>query len=394
MNSLKNIPDIKSMMTGDAGGEDHIKKIYHDAILSPEDEIEKPEIVFGVADERNGDVWVGSKGNISLLKGPQKSRKTFATSAICAAVTGNVKSITFRSYLPGPARVLYVDTEQGKYDCKKVLRRMMEVSGLELDHFKKYMTFLTLRPFSPSTRREVIKYALSQIGDKLSLLVIDGIRDLVTDINDSTESTGIVTDLMAWSADYNIHILNVLHENKSNQNARGHLGTELQNKCEAVFRVSKLDQDDNYSIIQSESMRGMSFDPIVFEIVENKNEIGIPTLAEDVEVETKDNKSGKSKNDTSGLILDSIPQATHIECIRACYVNEQGMFDTIDPLSAREFNRRIKKAFGDKDIKVSDHKARDLAEYYLNQRILRDLNEDTDTKSKKLIPGFDDELPF
>ena len=394
--SLKTIPDLSSRFNGESGGEnDRIKKIFEASILNPEDEIEKPEIVFGVEDPRNGNVWVASKGNISLLKGAQKSRKTFGTSAIAAVVAGHAKAINFKSYLAGPEMVLYVDTEQGKYDCKKVQKRMAFMSGLEMDKFKSNLMFLTLRPHSPKTRKDVIRYALELYGDKIALLVIDGIRDLVVDINDSSESTEIVTDLMAWSSDYNIHILNILHENKSNQNARGHLGTELQNKCESVFRISKLQQDDSCSVIESESMRGMSFDPIVFEIIDTDEEIGLPVVAEHVEVEVKEKQKGSSKKSTDqAFIIEAIPNNVHMECIRKVFMTEAGLFDDVDPLSARNFNIKIKKAMAEHDVKLSDHKARDLTDYYLKNKLLKDLNEGTESKQRKLVPGFDDDLPF
>ena len=60
----------------------------------------------------------------------------------------------------------------------------------------------------------------------MGLLIIDGIRDLMYDINSPSESTDLINLLMRWSSGYNLHIHTVLHLNKGDDNTRGHIGTE------------------------------------------------------------------------------------------------------------------------------------------------------------------------
>ena len=61
-------------------------------------------------------------------------------------------------------------------------------------------------------------------------MVIDGIRDLVYDINSPSEATCVISKLMQWTDEYQIHLHTILHQNKSDENARGHIGTEINNK--------------------------------------------------------------------------------------------------------------------------------------------------------------------
>lgn len=61
----------------------------------------------------------------------------------------------------------------------------------------------------------------------VGLLIIDGIRDLMYDINSPSESTDLINLLMRWSSGYDLHIHTVLHLNKGDDNTRGHIGTEL-----------------------------------------------------------------------------------------------------------------------------------------------------------------------
>ena len=69
------------------------------------------------------------------------------------------------------------------------------------------------------------------------------------DINSSTEATKLVGDLMQWTGEQNIHIQTVLHLNKGDDNARGHIGTELNNKAESVLLIARDNADADRSIV-------------------------------------------------------------------------------------------------------------------------------------------------
>jgi len=367
-----------------------MQALYEAALLSPMEDVPKPEPVFAVSDPRHGNVFVGTKGNISLFKGSKKARKTFAISAIAAVVSGEKEIIQFKSMLGRKGKLLYVDTEQGKYDCQKVLYRELNMSGIDIKDFSKHLTFITLREHNPETRRKIIEYAIEKDKDNLDMVIIDGIRDLITSINDEEQATDIVTDLMRWSGSFNIHILSILHENKSNSSSRGHIGTELENKCEAVVRIVKYEGDDTCSAIEAEAMRGHSFDPYLFTI----DDEGFPIMADGVEYEASKNKSGKKETPKPGpksFEYSDIDIETHNELIKSCYINEQGMFDDVTPLSAREFYKRIKTAFAERKHKIGDHKVREFTTKYLDAGMLKDINED-DNGHKKLVP--DNDMPF
>ena len=48
---------------------------------------------------------------------------------------------------------------------------------------------------------------------------------------------------MQWPDDRQIHIHTILHQNKNDEHARGHIGTELNNKAETIRQV-EVDKDD------------------------------------------------------------------------------------------------------------------------------------------------------
>lgn len=122
----------------------------------------------------------------------------------------------------------------------------------------------------------MIEFAIQNTED-LGFVVIDGIKDLITSINDEEQATMIASKLLKWTDEKEIHILTVLHQNKSDNNARGHIGTELINKAETVLSVTKDDNDSAISIVEPQQCRNKEPEPFAFEI----NNEGIPILVKD-----------------------------------------------------------------------------------------------------------------
>ena len=97
------------------------------------------------------------------------------------------------------------------------------------------------------------------------------------DINSSTEATKLVGDLMQWTGEQNIHIQTVLHLNKGDDNARGHIGTELNNKAESVLLIARDNADADRSIVSPAIIRSKAFQPFAFRLSENEG-ICLPKL--------------------------------------------------------------------------------------------------------------------
>ena len=211
---------------------------------------------------------IGTLGNFSASTGKAKSKKTFNISAIVAAALKNDEVLKYSAYLPPNKRkILYVDTEQS-YHCHKVMERILRLAGLPTDKDVDDFVFIVLREQTPDKRKQIIGYMLENMPD-VGLLIIDGIRDLMYDINSPSESTDLINLLMRWSSGYNLHIHTVLHLNKGDDNTRGHIGTELNNKAETVLQITKSTQDGNISEVKAMHIRDREFDPFAFRINDN-----------------------------------------------------------------------------------------------------------------------------
>lgn len=263
------------------------KAILKTCEIKATDHFPPPQIAWQM-----GDVPLGTLGDFSLIIGKAKSRKSFFINiAISTAISDDVILNVFTSKLPPNQKtVLYFDTEQSKYYVQKALKRICkQVNITEPPNLRVY----GLRSLSPQERLAVIDYAIND-EPNLGFVVIDGIKDLVTSINDEEQATMISSKLLKWTEQRNIHIVTVLHQNKSDTNARGHIGTELINKAETVLSITKAEGDGNISIVEPQQCRNIEPEKFAFEI----NEDGLPIIAENYELRTE---TKKEKFDILGL---------------------------------------------------------------------------------------------
>ena len=100
------------------------------------------------------------------------------------------------------------------FECSLPTANRIKLAKLPIEKEPQNLKFSHLRAIAdPNERREIIRYAIYHTPN-VGLVVIDGIRDLMFDINNSTEATKLVGDLMQWISEQNIHIQTVLHLNK------------------------------------------------------------------------------------------------------------------------------------------------------------------------------------
>lgn len=178
------------------------ENIWKASLIHVTDEFSLPPVVL-----QAGEAIIGTLGNFSVSTGKAKAKKTFNVSAIVAAALVNGQVLEYKASFPESKRtILYFDTEQSPYHCQLVMQRILRLAGLPIDREPEYLRFSHLRAIAdPNERREIIRYAIYNTPN-VGLVVIDGIRDLMLDINNSTEATKLVGDLMQWTSEQNIHI--------------------------------------------------------------------------------------------------------------------------------------------------------------------------------------------
>lgn len=238
--------------------------------------IPRPPAALKIRDFENNnliDKRLFTLGNFSAITGKSKSKKTFLTSILLAAATSNdfvYGKIT--GCLPESKRAVFLfDTEQSNYDAYITGKRVLDILNYEHPNFAAF----DLREYTAKERCEIIDFALERYKDNVGYVVIDGIADLATAINDEAEANKVVSLLMKWTKIYNCHITVVIHQNKNDSYATGHIGSAILKKAEAIISVTKNESDTFRSEIKCDMIRGTS-DFNSFEIEINAN--GIPEI--------------------------------------------------------------------------------------------------------------------
>ena len=235
-----------------------IEKIIQEAKIDSKKKIARPPTIISIKEQQATSYIykrVFTLGNFSCIIGKAKSRKTFLLSLITSAALSKEKDGKFvGEMVQGKTDVLYFDTEQGEYDCQHVISRIEEMSGNSIN-----LHGYSLRPYSPNERCQIIEYIFEKQGSKTGLCIIDGIADLAFAINDEQEATRVTTILLRLSKVHNCHISTVIHQNKNDNFATGHLGSSIMKKAEVLISVTK---KGDVSEIACDMIRGSSdFEP-------------------------------------------------------------------------------------------------------------------------------------
>ena len=235
-------------------------------------EVPKPPTILSIKDvgtSYSKERRIFTLGNFSAIKGKMKAKKTFLISLLTSSVIkGSDYNEVFIGNLPLDKKlVVYIDTEQGTWDSWNCINRIEKMAGTK-DNF---MAF-NLRSFNPTERCEIIEFIFNKYKERIGLMILDGIADLVSALNDELEATRVTSMLLKYTALYNSHISVVIHENKANDFATGHIGSAVLKKAEIIISVTKCKNIPDSSDVVCDYSRGYGFEPFVMTI----NEHGYP----------------------------------------------------------------------------------------------------------------------
>ena len=181
------------------------------------------------------------------ITGKAKSGKTFVTSMLMACCQSR-DVLAFQRIGDEPLRVLWYDTEQSDESTQDILKnRVMRMVDGDVQLFD----IFNVRGVAWKERRDLLREAVTRC--KPDLVIVDGIRDLVNDINDGTLAQEVMEELMHLATEHDCCIVCVLHQNKSGEdhNLRGWIGTELMNKAFEVYSCEKLLPQHIFSLEQT-----------------------------------------------------------------------------------------------------------------------------------------------
>ena len=212
---------------------------------------------------------VASFGDIIGITGAEKSRKTTLIASIISSALSGQNVINFHFDLRG-RNIAYIDTEQNVTRFQKTQRRIHHLSGFS-QNIPNYQAWQVMS-LTIEERIKVIQNILDT-NKNIGICVIDGLVDLCYDFNSASEAAKTIRMVMGWAQANNCTILSVLHLNKDKATLRGHLGTELQNKCDGIIQCN-YDEDTKFTMVKCRRSREDPFPPFEF----TQNAYGYPVL--------------------------------------------------------------------------------------------------------------------
>lgn len=219
------------------------------------------QVVF-VIESKN----IGTLQNFVTITGMQKSGKTTFMSAMIAAGLTNTEQLGMRLHLPQHKnKVVYFDTEQGDYDFHRTVDRVRQFC--QCDKLPPNFDGYNLREDEPHEMVWMIEKYL-QLNPDCSMLVVDGILDLIESYNDEAESKRLINILKKITKVHNLLALLTLHKGKTTANTLGHLGSMADRAAQSVLLVEKI-KERNTFLLKADYLRSADdFTPI--EIFFNK----------------------------------------------------------------------------------------------------------------------------
>ena len=229
--------------------------------ITPEKQLEPMEFLFRLFGRP-----CFPRRELVAITGKAKSGKTFVTSMLMACCQSR-DVLEFQRIGDETLRVLWYDTEQSDESTQDILKnRIMTLIKTTTDLtdstdknscnscnslFKKSIDVFNVRGVAWKERRDLLREAVTRC--KPDLVIVDGIRDLVNDINDGVLAQEVMEELMHLATEHDCCIVCVLHQNKSGEdhNLRGWIGTELMNKAFEVYSCEKLQPQRIFSLEQT-----------------------------------------------------------------------------------------------------------------------------------------------
>lgn len=261
---VQQIPDSSNTFCSnlDELGKDDLEAIAAELkrleIRNVSDESE-PKALFTI-----NDVPVLYPKSIAMVVAQKKSGKTNSIGLLMAASISSNHSVLDGCIKSneGTINILVFDTEQPDRDARQTLRRVMVTAGYDkTEQWNKH----DIRSISLRNKNEKEMQTLILVGIlryEPQLVVIDGIADVVRDINNQSESKAMLQWMATLAEKFNCCILGALHLNPGTTKATGWLGTQGMKKFTDCITMTK--KDGSFTL--THEGRGRSPEPVRFRI--------------------------------------------------------------------------------------------------------------------------------
>ena len=244
------------------------------------------------------------RGDLTTVTGPAKSGKTFfLTMLMACAVRRQV--LALERIRQEPLRVLWYDTEQSRYTTKRILvdrigALLADEGGTEAFPDEQYYAF-NMRDKMPRERVDYLELAIQTY--RPDICIIDGIADMLEDINNGPDSVHLMQQFQMLATNFNCNITMVIHLNRTGEklNLRGWLGTLMLHKSYDVFNCDRISKEEAFTAELTLSRHFSRKEPLCYTIGDD----GLPVLS-DADKRTAGGQDARQKTDMNGFNQDFI----------------------------------------------------------------------------------------
>ena len=191
----------------------------------------KPEVLLSM-----GGTEMFTCGDISTVVSKAGHGKTTLLSLLVGQMI-SPKDEFFITQLSEEDKIVYFDTEQSDYDVWRVISRISKVTGLDAKNLHDKVQVYKTEHIGDSSRKDFIIGTIKDVKPKF--VIIDGLTDLISSINDEEIAKRTISEIRAIANDLKCHILSVVHANESSttDEPRGWIGKEGVRKSEGIIHV-------------------------------------------------------------------------------------------------------------------------------------------------------------
>ncbi len=232
---------VKAQLTSDEQKQADAFAAYQSMFLDINNLPTKPPAAL-----RQGDQYLFTLGELFVIAGKAKSRKTFATAGLITAALARsgdpngLQGALFGNLPSDRPKIHYIDTEQSAYHTGHAFKRAVVLSG---ERYAQNLYFAHANGKSPLELISGLHAALS-LDKAISVVIIDNGGDLLAaGANDEAPSKMLAKELNEIAQRYHVALGIVVHTARTSidDDIGGHFGSQLAQRCAWQARVAVVD---------------------------------------------------------------------------------------------------------------------------------------------------------
>jgi len=204
---------------------------------------------------------IGCLQSLTVFSGiPKSGKSTYMAGTIASAFTPYSIFECKINFPKGRERLALFDTESSEFDFYKQMAHVKNFA--QISSIPSNLDAFATREDDPEKIKGMIESYLKQNRD-CSVLVIDGLLDLLFDFNNVEESKQLINWIKRITKQFDLLIISVLHLGKGGEkNTLGHLGSMADRLVQSSVKIERNRERNTFDMTPSFLRSSGDFEPI------------------------------------------------------------------------------------------------------------------------------------